>query len=609
MKGYVNLTHTNNSAIEEVNQKIDEIQDDYVTKDTSELTNYYTKNDTYSKEEIDSKTTNVYRAKGSVQTYQDLPTEGNQVGDVYNVIEAYEDYPAGTNFVWTDTSTWDALGGEISVIEGVSKEEFDALVNNKTQIQNIENPDLFLIGGAEKYMSFTNAGIGIGQNASIHTNGNIAIGKNSMATNYGSIAIGENSSATNSNIALGYNSESSASGAIQLCSGTNSTSRSLQIYNDNIYKANTHTLTVQNAEINGTPAYGVLSGTSAPTTTTVGAVGQFYLDTTNKQLYQCMSITQESVDEVDTNVYEWNKVGSQEILTGSTNPTSKTAGELGQLYIQMDVNDNCKIWQCVKSNPNSSNPNFAYAWTNTGGTDGDYSNPTSFLAGGAWNAGRMSIAIGYNADATADYSVQLLDGTNTTSNSFQIADDNIYKTKTHTLTVNNIEQNGNPVYAVLQGTTAPDTTTVGAVTQFYLNTIDKKLYQCKSITTSETDSTSTYEWQEVGGGSSGTKKYQHNVNFSNSSNYNLDIYFSYISDKSTSSMNITALLEDIKNTYSFIRLIANGIFEYADVFYNISHIQVQDDNVYAYGFDNTGKSQSIIMGSGAIGITDTVVEI
>ena len=455
MKGYVNLTHTNNSAIEEVNQKIDEIQDDYVTKDTSELTNYYTKNDTYSKEEIDSKTTNVYRAKGSVQTYQDLPTEGNQVGDVYNVIEAYEDYPAGTNFVWTDTSTWDALGGEISVIEGVSKEEFDALVNNKTQIQNIENPDLFLIGGAEKYMSFTNAGIGIGQNASIHTNGNIAIGKNSMATNYGSIAIGENSSATNSNIALGYNSESSASGAIQLCSGTNSTSRSLQIYNDNIYKANTHTLTVQNAEINGTPAYGVLSGTSAPTTTTVGAVGQFYLDTTNKQLYQCMSITQESVDEVDTNVYEWNKVGSQEILTGSTNPTSKTAGELGQLYIQMDVNDNCKIWQCVKSNPNSSNPNFAYAWTNTGGTDGDYSNPTSFLAGGAWNAGRMSIAIGYNADATADYSVQLLDGTNTTSNSFQIADDNIYKTKTHTLTVNNIEQNGNPVYAVLQGTTAP----------------------------------------------------------------------------------------------------------------------------------------------------------
>lgn len=309
MKGYVNLTHTNNSAIKEVSQKVDNIEDNYITKDTSELTNYYTKGQTYSKEEIDNKTTNVYRAKGSVQTYQDLPTEGNQVGDVYNVIEAYEDYPAGTNFVWTDTSTWDALGGEISVIQGVSQEDFDALVNNKTQIKNPENPDLLLIGGATRKYGFTTAGIGIGQNASIHTNGNIAIGKNSSATNYGSIAIGENSSATNSNIALGYNSKSSASGAIQLGEGTNSTSRSLQIYNDNIYKSDTHTLTVQNAEINGTPAYGVLSGTSAPTTTTVGAIGQFYLDTTNKQLYQCMSITQESVDEVDTNVYEWQEVG------------------------------------------------------------------------------------------------------------------------------------------------------------------------------------------------------------------------------------------------------------------------------------------------------------
>lgn len=601
MKGYVNLTHTNNSAIEEVSQKIDEIQDDYVSKDTTELTNYYTKNQTYTKEEIDSKTTNVYRAKGSVQTYQDLPTTNNQVGDVYNVIEAYEDYPAGTNFVWTDTSTWDALGGEISVIQGVSQEDFDALVNNKTQIQ-ARDDNSFKIGGASVADSST---VAIGKNADGGAKLSVVIGRDAEVSGSHQVAIGykaktgvyAESIAIGSNAQLGH----SVSG-IQLGSGTNNTTRTLQIKNDNIYNYNTHTLTVQNAEINGTPAYGVLSGTSAPTTTTVGAIGQFYLDTTNKQLYQCMSITTENIDDVDTNVYEWNKVGSQEILTGSTNPTSKTAGELGQLYIQTDVNQNVKIWQCCKSNINS------YSWINIGGTNANsFSN--SFMAGGAWKAGRKSVAIGPNASASGDNSVQLLDGTNTTSNSFQIADDNIYKTDTHTLTVNNIEQNGSPVYAVLQGTTAPDTTTVGAVTQFYLNTTDKKLYQCKSITTSETDSTSTYEWQEVGGGSSGTKKYQHNVNFLNSSNYNLDIYFSYISDKSTSSMNITALLEDIKNTYSFIRLIANGIFKYADVFYNISHIQVQGDNVYAYGFDNTGKSQSILISSGAIGITDTVVEI
>ena len=308
MKGYVNLTHTNNGAIEKISEKVDSLGSDYVTKDTTELTNYYTKSQTYTKEEVDNKTTNVYRAKGSVQTYQDLPTENNQVGDVYNVIEAYEDYPAGTNFVWTDTSTWDALGGEISVIQGVSQEDFDALVNNETQIQNIENPNLLLIGGATK-VGVNNAGIGIGKNAQVQAAGNIAIGENAKTVNYGSVSIGADSSSTGG-ISLGYAAKSSGgTNAIQLGSGTNTTPNSLQIQDDNIYKSDTHTLTVQNAEINGTPAYGVLSGASAPTTTTVGAVGQFYLDTTNKQLYQCVSVQTQTVDEVDTTIYEWQEVG------------------------------------------------------------------------------------------------------------------------------------------------------------------------------------------------------------------------------------------------------------------------------------------------------------
>lgn len=54
---------------------------------------------------------NVYRAKGSVQTYADLPTLDNQIGDVWNVEEPYGDYGAGTNFVWTDKNEWDSLGG------------------------------------------------------------------------------------------------------------------------------------------------------------------------------------------------------------------------------------------------------------------------------------------------------------------------------------------------------------------------------------------------------------------------------------------------------------------------------------------------------------------
>lgn len=296
MKGYVNLTHTNNGAIEKISEKVDSLGSDYVSKDTTELTNYYTKSQTYTKEEVDNKTTNVYRAKGSVQTYQDLPTTNNQVGDVYNVIEAYEDYPAGTNFVWTDTSTWDALGGEMTVIQGVSQEDFDNLVNNVTQIKSSKNN--FMAGGSH---------------ANNNGNYNVAIGhQTQLGINDSSVVIGRNSSSTmQSSVAIGHSAGVRGVGSfgIQIGRGTNSTPNSFQVNNDNIYKSDTHTLTVQNAEINGTPAYGVLSGTSAPTTTTVGAVGQFYLDTTNKKLYQCMSITTETIDEVDTSTYEWQEVG------------------------------------------------------------------------------------------------------------------------------------------------------------------------------------------------------------------------------------------------------------------------------------------------------------
>ena len=322
MKGYVNLTHTNNSAIEEVSQKIDEIQDDYVSKDTTELTNYYTKSQTYTKEEIDNKTANVYRAKGSVQTYQDLPTTNNQVGDVYNVIEAYEDYPAGTNFVWTDTSTWDALGGEISVIQGVSQEDFDALVNNETLIKSSN-------GNFKAGLSAVGWGISIGKEAS--SNGNyqsIAIGNTSECDGLGGTSVGTQANAGSTySVAIGYQAkvgQGSVSYGIQIGRGTNTIADSFQIRNDNIYKTDTHTLTVQNAEINGTPAYGVLSGTSAPTTTTVGAVGQFYLDTTNKQLYQCMSINQTTVDEIDTNVYAWKLINDKGTVVNINNVKQST---------------------------------------------------------------------------------------------------------------------------------------------------------------------------------------------------------------------------------------------------------------------------------------------
>lgn len=55
----------------------------------------------------------VYKYNGSVETYADLPTSGQQVGDVYNVKQADPDHniEAGDNVAW-DGEKWDILAGD-----------------------------------------------------------------------------------------------------------------------------------------------------------------------------------------------------------------------------------------------------------------------------------------------------------------------------------------------------------------------------------------------------------------------------------------------------------------------------------------------------------------
>lgn len=41
--------------------------------------------------------------KGTKDTYEELPTEGNKKGDVWNVVAAHGTTPAGTNYAWDGT--------------------------------------------------------------------------------------------------------------------------------------------------------------------------------------------------------------------------------------------------------------------------------------------------------------------------------------------------------------------------------------------------------------------------------------------------------------------------------------------------------------------------
>lgn len=69
---------------------------------------------------------NVYKVKGSVQTYNDLPRVDNQVGDVWNVIDT------GANYVWTENG-WDKLS------ETVDLSIYETIENSNIKIANEAN--------------------------------------------------------------------------------------------------------------------------------------------------------------------------------------------------------------------------------------------------------------------------------------------------------------------------------------------------------------------------------------------------------------------------------------------------------------------------------------
>ena len=77
----------------------------------------------YTKAEVDAKVSSVMRYKGSKNTYAELPSEGNEIGDVWNVLgaDAVNGVRAGDNFAWNGTG-WDNLGGAV-VLDGYATKD------------------------------------------------------------------------------------------------------------------------------------------------------------------------------------------------------------------------------------------------------------------------------------------------------------------------------------------------------------------------------------------------------------------------------------------------------------------------------------------------------
>lgn len=81
-------------------------------------------------EEIKQVVSAVYKPKGSVETYANLPTANNEVGDVYNIKKATTGKNrAGDNVVWVGTDQsedgWDLLAGTVDLSDYMLKSEVE----------------------------------------------------------------------------------------------------------------------------------------------------------------------------------------------------------------------------------------------------------------------------------------------------------------------------------------------------------------------------------------------------------------------------------------------------------------------------------------------------
>lgn len=200
----------------------------------------------------------VFTLKGSKPSVADLPTTGNNIGDVWYVVDE------SVGYIWLNdgaTDRWEQLGVPIDlstymqfsdVINNLTSDNIDKplsayqgklLANNTTKIANSRG------GFAGGTNAETEDGGAVGNGASSRGGG--AVGRGASTTGFGGAvgmgayahdggAVGSGAKAQGG-FSGGYNAQSQVN-SIQLGTGTNSTAKTLQVYGDNLYNADTHKL-------------------------------------------------------------------------------------------------------------------------------------------------------------------------------------------------------------------------------------------------------------------------------------------------------------------------------------------------------------------------------
>lgn len=123
--------------------------------------------DTYTKDEIDSMISSVFTYKGSVENFEDLPTENNSIGDVYEVVSET------ANYSWNGED-WAVLGSMVDIsnkadkattLEGYgiedtyTKDDLSAILNNNNPI--IEDQKSYIVKGSTAFYNYKQASVNL----------------------------------------------------------------------------------------------------------------------------------------------------------------------------------------------------------------------------------------------------------------------------------------------------------------------------------------------------------------------------------------------------------------------------------------------------------------
>lgn len=219
--------------------------------------------------------------------------------------------------------TWDTAGGGsgVTVVQATGTSTTDVMSQNAATNMVFPNNDTqrVQIGAGASTVAYTQ-GVAIGRNAHARSTTTVAIGSGATAEDVSGVAIGNLSDAAEPNsVALGGSAVASRRGEVNVGTGSYNYGYNSTPYRviGGVHDGQTAHDVATVGQLNGR----VLTSAGAPTTSTVGTVGQLYEDTTNGKLYICTDAT---------NPYVWEEVGSGGGGGGETMLVTLTQTTIGQ---------------------------------------------------------------------------------------------------------------------------------------------------------------------------------------------------------------------------------------------------------------------------------------